>query len=171
MDLNFCRAKHLWKKKHFICTYGSLHFPPSLLMLPLSLLLSYRRSRAIRDHKKKSTYLVCWEYFHKVFGIFTILMDFLQVTLGLFLIIASLILWTIWIGVSGCLPLSFMRQWSGSSTASGGERCRESRRWRWRWRRTEAVCAGARSLTAFSCIDHITSFVTIFVCVCNTLVM
>ena len=58
-------------------------------MLPLSLLLSYRQSRAIRDHKKKSTYHVCWEYSHKVFGIFTILMGFLQVTLGLFLIIAK----------------------------------------------------------------------------------
>ena len=51
---------------------------------------------------------MCWEYSHKVFGIFTILMGFLQVTLGLFLIIAPLILWAIWLGVVGLWVLAFV---------------------------------------------------------------
>lgn len=51
---------------------------------------------------------MCWEYFHKVSGVLIILAGFLQITLGLFLIIAPLILWAIWIGVLGLWILAFV---------------------------------------------------------------
>ena len=51
---------------------------------------------------------MCWEYFHKISGIFTILVGFLQVTLGLFLIISPLIVWAIWLALMGLWVLAFV---------------------------------------------------------------
>lgn len=40
---------------------------------------------------------ICWEWFHRVMGIPTLVLGFLQVTLGIFLVVSPLGVWVFWI--------------------------------------------------------------------------
>ena len=40
---------------------------------------------------------ICWEWFHRIMGIPTLVVGFLQVTLGIFLIVSPLGVWVFWI--------------------------------------------------------------------------
>lgn len=51
----------------------------------------------IRKDKTKSVYRVIWEWFHRIYGITVILFGFVQVSLGVFLIVPPQAVWIVWI--------------------------------------------------------------------------
>ena len=68
----------------------------------------HRRPRVKRERKKKSAYRIFWEYYHKISGVFTIILGFLQVTLGLFLVIPPVAVWVVWIAIFGLWVLAIL---------------------------------------------------------------
>ena len=68
----------------------------------------HSRPRVKRERKKKSTYRIFWEYYHKISGVFTIILGFLQVTLGLFLVIPPVAVWAVWIAIFGLWVLAIL---------------------------------------------------------------
>ena len=50
-----------------------------------------------KEGKKKKKRRICWEYYHKIMGVAGILIGFIQITLGVFLIISPLGVWITWI--------------------------------------------------------------------------
>ena len=50
-----------------------------------------------KEGKKKKKRRICWEWYHKIMGVAGILIGFIQITLGVFLIISPLGVWITWI--------------------------------------------------------------------------
>ena len=50
-----------------------------------------------KEGKKKGKRRICWEYYHRVMGIAGIVIGFVQITLGVFLIVSPLGVWITWI--------------------------------------------------------------------------
>jgi hypothetical protein len=79
-----------------------------MFVLLLQVLNGIARPRVKRERKKKSVYRVFWEFYHKISGLFTIILGFIQITLGLFLVIPPLVVWAVWIGIFGLWMIAFL---------------------------------------------------------------
>ena len=51
---------------------------------------------------------MCWEWFHRLYGAFVVVLGFVQVTLGVFLIVPPMGVWVAWIIVLGLWCLHFI---------------------------------------------------------------
>ena len=64
--------------------------------------LPFAHSRPhIKEDGDKSTYRVCWEWFHRIYGLFVIMLGFAQVSLGVFLIVPPRAVWITWLVICG----------------------------------------------------------------------
>ena len=62
----------------------------------ISTLIRFSRPHLKKDGRR-TAYRKCWEWFHRLYGFFVIDLGFVQVTLGVFLIVPPLGVWVAWV--------------------------------------------------------------------------
>lgn len=83
---------------HSLCICMSTCLPFSFFYSSSLFSLSFIFSRPhIKEGKEKSKYRICWEWFHRIWGAFIIVLGLIQVTLGVFLVVPPLGVWVVWI--------------------------------------------------------------------------
>lgn len=61
----------------------------------------------VKEDEDKSAYRICWEWFHRIYGLFVVSLGFAQVTLGVFLIVPPQPVWMAWVIIGGLWVISF----------------------------------------------------------------
>ena len=74
----------------------------------LIVFISRSRPRIKKDVEDTTKYRKCWQWFHRVWGIVGLSIGFVEVTLGVLLIIAPTVVWALWFVILGLWIISYV---------------------------------------------------------------